>query len=448
MAMINCPECGKEVSDTAKNCIYCGCPIKKVKGKLPIKKVGAVILAVVIITICIVMFIFANTLNDAEKAYVAQVEETITDIGKVKIHSGSKIARAEELYEKLSYKCQRHVENRKELIEAREEYDKLRAEETMELINQIKVVTLENQDSVDEAKESYDELSDEQKEIVNNSDLLFSYVEKLSNMKVEDVNLKISSIGTVSIDSEEKIIEVRKAYDKLSDADKDKVIGYEKLITAEKKYKELLVDKCMELIDSIGKVTLNSKKDIDAAQKIYDSLSQELKDKVTNYDTLMSASSEYEGLKKEEEERKKVLSSGDSFKTSDWHVTYKKSNISAKILPNNTNGYYMYYYANNDETFVDIIFQVKNVNTDILGIDDLIGSCKVEYDGATLTKSYALYTSSGTNIDKVYSWDGLDALDSTTLHVAITMPRELQTNKKSVTVRLTIAGQEKIINVR
>lgn len=28
MAIINCPECGKEVSDRAKMCINCGCPIK------------------------------------------------------------------------------------------------------------------------------------------------------------------------------------------------------------------------------------------------------------------------------------------------------------------------------------------------------------------------------------------------------------------------------------
>lgn len=28
MALIKCPECGKEISDKAVQCIYCGCPIK------------------------------------------------------------------------------------------------------------------------------------------------------------------------------------------------------------------------------------------------------------------------------------------------------------------------------------------------------------------------------------------------------------------------------------
>lgn len=31
MAIIKCKECGKEVSDKAKVCIHCGCPIKKIE---------------------------------------------------------------------------------------------------------------------------------------------------------------------------------------------------------------------------------------------------------------------------------------------------------------------------------------------------------------------------------------------------------------------------------
>ena len=448
MAMINCPECGKEISDTVKNCIHCGYPIKKPKKELPIKKIGIVTVISLIAIIGIVILVLSNTLNDAEKADVEQVEKAITSIGDVQINSDSRIVAAERLFDELSNKCQRHVENRKELIEARESYDNLRAEETMELINKIGSVTLDNQDTVDKAKKSYDALSDEQRELVDNSDKLLSDIEQLTNLRIEDVNSKISAIGTVTLDSEKKITEAREAYDKLSDTDKSKVTGYEKLTVAEEDYEKLVVNNCIELIDSIGQVSLSSKKSIDNAQKVYDSLSKEAKDKVTNYSTLTSASSKYKQLEKEEEERKKTLNPGDSFQTSKWQVTYKKTNISAKILPNSTSGYYMYYYADDDQTFVDVVFQIKNVNTDILGIEDLVGSCEVEYDGTALTKNYELFVSSGSDIDKVYSWDGLDAFDSTTLHVAITMPRELQTNDKSVTVKLTIAGQDKIIKVR
>lgn len=27
MALIKCPDCGKEISDRAANCIHCGCPV-------------------------------------------------------------------------------------------------------------------------------------------------------------------------------------------------------------------------------------------------------------------------------------------------------------------------------------------------------------------------------------------------------------------------------------
>ena len=32
MALINCPECGKEISDQVKNCPNCGYPLKKKKN--------------------------------------------------------------------------------------------------------------------------------------------------------------------------------------------------------------------------------------------------------------------------------------------------------------------------------------------------------------------------------------------------------------------------------
>ncbi|MBQ8576015.1 MAG: hypothetical protein IJ447_08225 [Clostridia bacterium] len=35
MALINCPDCGKEVSDSAKNCIHCGCVLKQNLVKCP-----------------------------------------------------------------------------------------------------------------------------------------------------------------------------------------------------------------------------------------------------------------------------------------------------------------------------------------------------------------------------------------------------------------------------
>jgi len=48
MALIKCPECGKEISDNAKQCVGCGAPIHKT-NKRPI----------IITILCITMFVLA-----------------------------------------------------------------------------------------------------------------------------------------------------------------------------------------------------------------------------------------------------------------------------------------------------------------------------------------------------------------------------------------------------
>lgn len=46
MALIKCPDCSKEISDKAKSCIHCGCPLEEirpdgiVKIKMPPNQVG------------------------------------------------------------------------------------------------------------------------------------------------------------------------------------------------------------------------------------------------------------------------------------------------------------------------------------------------------------------------------------------------------------------------
>ena len=58
MALIKCPECGKDISDTCENCIYCGYPISK--GKRINKKIFfgvgglAIIVAFTVIAVSII----------------------------------------------------------------------------------------------------------------------------------------------------------------------------------------------------------------------------------------------------------------------------------------------------------------------------------------------------------------------------------------------------------
>ena len=312
----------------------------------------------------------------------------------------------------------------------------------------IGTVSLEDRDTIVEARNIYDSLTKEQRKLVENSDDLIVAEKKLIKLEVKDAETKIAAIGNVTLKSESKITSAESAYDFLEEKDRDKVSNYNVLVSARKKYDQLVVNNCILLIDNIGEISLKSGNKIDKIENIYYSLSDSQKNMVTNYSKLQKARENYDALIKKEEIKKKTLKPGMTFKTSKWNITYRKSSISAKILPNDISDYYLYYSAADDQTFVDLIFKIQNIDSDILDLEGIIGDCTVEYDDANLSKNYDLYYSSGSDIDQVYSWDGLDALDSTTLHVAISMPRELQTNKKSITVKLEIAGEEKIINVR
>lgn len=87
MALINCPECGKEVSDKAKSCIHCGYPInvKKIKTNDEIiehskqKKKIIMIVFIIIIILGIGIGIFSYNYNISGKKEVNQAIEILTD---------------------------------------------------------------------------------------------------------------------------------------------------------------------------------------------------------------------------------------------------------------------------------------------------------------------------------------------------------------------------------
>ncbi len=57
MALINCPECGKEISDSSDKCIHCGYPLK-VNVEKP-KKKKAVIIVIIVVIVVIVLIALA-----------------------------------------------------------------------------------------------------------------------------------------------------------------------------------------------------------------------------------------------------------------------------------------------------------------------------------------------------------------------------------------------------
>ena len=160
-------------------------------------------------------------------------------------------------------------------------------------------ITLNSEKAIEEAKKAYNLLTDEQKEQIKNADAIKTAEEKLSKLQVENAESKISAIGDVTLDSKDAIKDARDTYDALTDDQKKQVTNYDVLETAEAKLSDLQVENVKTKIDGIGEVTLSSSSTIKAARTAYNALTDDQKKQVTNYDVLEAAEKKLSDLQVE-----------------------------------------------------------------------------------------------------------------------------------------------------
>ena len=117
------------------------------------------------------------------------------------------------------------------------------------------------------------------------------------------VDTLISSIGTVTLDSESKITEAEKEVEGLSIEDYKQLNNIEQLEKARKTYDNLVskekADKIIALINEIGNVTIDSENKINAARSAFDAAKNSVQELVTNKDKLVEAEDIFYGLKAE-----------------------------------------------------------------------------------------------------------------------------------------------------
>ena len=170
------------------------------------------------------------------------------------------------------------------------------AQKTIDALDDI---TLNSEKAIEEAKKAYNLLTDEQKEQIKNADAIKTAEEKLSKLQVENAESKISAIGDVTLDSKDAIKDARDTYDALTDDQKKQVTNYDVLETAEAKLSDLQVENVKTKIDGIGEVTLSSSSTIKATRTAYDALTDDQKKQVTNYDVLEAAEKKLSDLQVE-----------------------------------------------------------------------------------------------------------------------------------------------------
>lgn len=263
MALITCPECDKEISDTVKDCPHCGYRLKKMKQKKerkPIPKwIIAVGISVISLFVIVGILIYAVQLSDEEQK---QVDLINTKIAKrisydISTDSLSKLSgymkeydSVSAEYDELTWKQKFRVADYKKIDEKKEEtqnriqeIEKSQVDAVIKSIDDIGEVSLYKEKSILVAEDKYNALTKELKKRVTNADQIEKAKDRYYTLSVDDTISKINSIGKVTLSDNgySKINDARNAYDDLPVAYREKVSNYSNLLTKEKEYDKLNV---------------------------------------------------------------------------------------------------------------------------------------------------------------------------------------------------------------
>ena len=132
-------------------------------------------------------------------------------------------------------------------------------------------------EAVEAAREAYEALSEEDRQTLENYDLL---VEAETQYHADVVDALIDALGGITLESGPAIESAREAYDALETAAKDRVDKLSALTAAETEFHRLTVEAAAAdidaVIDAIGKVTLESGPAIQAAREALESADEEV----------------------------------------------------------------------------------------------------------------------------------------------------------------------------
>lgn len=260
MALINCPECGKEISDTNKKCPQCGFKLKNSKEheKKHLKKwdkifIGAII-ALGVFAIVIIVCVENAKLSGKELQEVKNINENISRELSVDISSYDK--------EKL----------RDYIIDCKSisnQYGQLRWGQKIKI-------------------KKYSKIKKQQKTAQNQ-------LNALQNDSINNVIKLIGDIDNVTLESEKQILEAETAYLALEDAEKGKVKNYDILVSKKTDFE-------IQLIESID-VSLDndSGTKLELARNIYNGLPEDAQGKVSNFSVLIEKGKKYDKLEDKKE---------------------------------------------------------------------------------------------------------------------------------------------------
>ena len=249
--------------------------------------------AVLISVLLILAFIFTACRSEAAK----KADDLINDIGTVSLDSGSAIESAEEAVDHLSDEEKESLKNYTILTEARKTYDDLVDKENvrkvMEAIDSLNLESENDYSQIQAVENMFNQLEERLKTQVKNYDKLEKVKENYRLSIAQPVIDAINQIGEITLNSGDTINVARTLYEDLGSEYKSSVSNYNTLIQAEKSFKEMRAKNVIDIIDSMGEITADSKGIIDAANDAYNQLTPDEQKLVTNYDKIKTANETY-----------------------------------------------------------------------------------------------------------------------------------------------------------
>ena len=403
------------------------------------------ILIVAMVTLLVTSLCACEKRSEAAKA----ADDLITAIGTVGLDSEQAISAAEKAVSELTEEEAKSLEGLEVLKNARQEYDALVdakvIAEVEEKISAIGTVSLDSEEKIKVAQEAYDELEERLKSKVSNSQDLEKSKADLAEAQIkvqaEEIETLISAIGTVNTKSKSAIDKARSAYDKAPKNVQERVSNFSVLTAAEETFTQVCVTEIEDAISAIGNVTIESQAQIETARKKYERAPKEVKEEVSNYNILTEAEKTYRELKEEEQLRSMTINQGDTVTSTDWKITLKKAYTSTELKSNQSS---TSWEASDGYAFLVLEFDITCLNSthptiDDQGITNIIATVK----GNTYSSWEYQYISSQLWLYIRHTY--LDA--NLPLHIYVYTYVPKANMKDTITVNLKIAGKDKIIMI-
>lgn len=258
--------------------------------------------------LAVLIAIFCTLTSCNSKSEEAQrVDDLISALGSIDLESELSILEAEVAFNCLSDTDKKAVEGRKQLEDARNDFNELKANTVHDAIQRIGIVWGDNNlPDIQYARKEYDNLTEAQKALVDNYDDLVDAEEEYIRLKVEPVETLIQKISTFELDPESNVIpegysdaidRAQEEFDNLPEEYQDKVSNLDELKNALECRSTRRVNNLTEYINEYCQnVDFDSGTILFVLQTAYDSLTDSEKARITNYTALQAAIEKYDSL--------------------------------------------------------------------------------------------------------------------------------------------------------